>query len=61
MGEPDKRVRDVHELPDEPVRCAAAGRHVGFFFNDPHHQGGRRLRSTELPPRAEHLAAEHDA
>lgn len=30
MGEVDKRVRDVHELPDESLLCAAMGRHTGF-------------------------------
>jgi hypothetical protein len=34
MAEPDRRVKTVYELPDESLRCAAAGRHLGFFDED---------------------------
>lgn len=35
MGEPNKRVGSIADLPMESLRCAAAGRHVGFWLNDP--------------------------
>ena len=29
------RVTSIMDLPDVSIRCAAAGRHVGFFHDDP--------------------------
>lgn len=31
MGEPDRRVKHVEDLPDESLRCAASGFHRGFY------------------------------
>lgn len=52
MGEPDKRVRGIADLPMESLRCSAAGRHVGFWLNDPTMKkvgGWGRLNSWEVP------------
>jgi hypothetical protein len=35
MPDADKRVDTIHDLPDESLRCAALGRHVGFGAEDP--------------------------
>lgn len=51
LSDQARRVRSVTDLPDESLRCAAAGRHLGFFVNDPtwHKVGGwGRLNSWEI-------------
>jgi hypothetical protein len=34
VGEPDRRVKHVEDLPDESLRCAASGRHLGFYDDE---------------------------
>jgi hypothetical protein len=56
MGELAKRVRGLADLPMESLRCSAAGRHVGFWLNDPTMKkvgGWGRLNSWEVHWRCE--------